>query len=244
MNQNITLAACRESIELRIDMDNKIIDKIQNLLELSYDAPNDEEGQTALLMAQKLMVKHNLSMSDLAAAKPQNNIGETLGTREYRLPWWQEKLAAILGPNFRCRTIRRRYRKEGVTQMIFFGYHSDAELCSKVYEGAILYLKYRLKRLLPTVPRAYWKNYKKSYLLGFLEGIDQRFKEQSQSSEEFSLMVQVPAEVLEEQRRRMGNLKSRTINIEVDVDCEAYFVGLEHAKETKLMPEELLKEQI
>ena len=61
-------------------MDNKIIDKIQNLLELSYDAPNDEEGQTALLMAQKLMVKHNLSMRDLAAAKPKNNIGEALGT--------------------------------------------------------------------------------------------------------------------------------------------------------------------
>lgn len=222
-------------------MDNKIIDKIQNLLELSYDAPNDEEGQTALLMAQKLMVKHNLSMRDLAAAKPKNNIGETLGTREYRLPWWQEKLAAILGPNFRCQTIRRRYRKEGVTQMIFFGYHSDAELCSKVYEGAILYLKYRLKRLRPTIPRAYWKNYKKSYLIGFLEGIDQRFKEQSQSSEEFSLMVQVPAEVLEEQRRRMGSLKNRTINVEVDIDCEAYIVGLKHAKETKLMPEELLQ---
>lgn len=236
------LGIYHESIDWRIDMNNKVIFKIQNLLELAYDAPNDEEGQTALLMAQKLMVKHNLSVSDLAAAKPQNNIGETLGTREYRLPWWQEKLAAILGPNFRCRTIRRRYRKEGVTQMIFFGYHSDAELCSKVYEGAILYLKYRLKRLLPTVPRAYWKNYKKSYLLGFLEGIDQRFKEQSQSSEEFSLMVQVPAEVLEEQRRRMGSLKSRTINVKVDVDCEAYIVGLEHAKETKLMPEELLKE--
>lgn len=80
MNQDITLAACLESIEARIDMDNKIIEKIQNLLELSYDAPNDEEGQTALLMAQRLMVKHNLSMSDLATAKPQNNIGEALGT--------------------------------------------------------------------------------------------------------------------------------------------------------------------
>ena len=243
MNQDITLAACLESIEARIDMDNKIIEKIQNLLELSYDAPNDEEGQTTLLMAQRLMVKHNLSMSDLATAKPQNNIGETLGTWEYSLPWWQEKLAAILGANFRCRTIRERKRKEGITRIKFFGYHSDAELCSKVYEAAILYLKYRLKRLLPTVPKAHWTDYKKSYLLGFLESLDQRFKDQSQSSEAFSLMVQVPAEVLEEQRRRMGNLKSRTINVKVDVDCEAYFVGIEHAKKSKLMPEELLKEK-
>lgn len=55
--------------------------------------------------------------------------------------------------------------------------------------------------------------------------------------------MQVPVEVLEEQRRRMGNLKSRTINVEVDVDCEAYFVGIEHAKKSRLMPEELLKEK-
>ena len=108
--------------------------------------------------------------------------------------------------NFRCKTIRRRLPEDGITQIIFFGYQSDAELCSKVYEGALLYLKYRLKRLFPTVSRARWKDYKKSYLLGFLNGVDQRFQEQVQSSEEFGLMVKIPAEVLEEQHRRMGSL--------------------------------------
>lgn len=39
---------------------------------------------------------------------------------------------------------------EGITQIIFFGYQSDAELCTKVYEGALLYLEYRLKRLYRT----------------------------------------------------------------------------------------------
>lgn len=29
---------------MRIDMESKIIEKVQNLLELAYDAPNDEEG--------------------------------------------------------------------------------------------------------------------------------------------------------------------------------------------------------
>ena len=78
-------------------MESKIIEKVQNLLELAYDTPNDEEGQTALLMAQKLMVKHSLSMSDVTTARKIDKIGETVGTWEYRLPWWQEKLAAILG---------------------------------------------------------------------------------------------------------------------------------------------------
>ena len=146
MIQNITLVLCLESINMWIDMDNKIIEKIQNLLELAYDAPNDEEGQTALLMAQRLMVKHNLSMNVLTNSKTQKDIGETIGTQE-----------------------------------------------------------------------------------------------QVQSSEEFGLMVKIPAEVLEEQRLGMGKLERRSLKIEIEVDYEAYIAGLEHAKETMLLSEELLQ---
>ncbi|MCW1085526.1 DUF2786 domain-containing protein, partial [Streptococcus anginosus] len=72
--------------------------------------------------------------------------------------------------------------------------------------------------------------------------LDQRFKAQVQSSEELALMVQVPAEVLEEQRLRMGELRTRFLDIKIkSIDSEAYVTGLEHAKETKLMPEELLQ---
>lgn len=242
MIQNIMLGIYHESIDWRIDMNDKIISKVQNLLELAYDAPNDEEGQTALLMAQKLMVKHNLSTSDIAADQRNDNIGETVGHWEYRMVWWKEKLAAILGENFRCKTIRRRLVEKGITQIIFFGYGTDADLCTQVYKGALLYLEYRLKRLSPIASKVRWKEYKKSYLLGFLEGLDQRFKNQIQSSKEFALMVQVPAEVLEEQARRMGNLKNRTIKVQLqEIDTEAFLEGLKHAKISKLFPEELLK---
>lgn len=222
-------------------MNDKIILKVQNLLELAYDAPNDEEGQSALLMAQKLMVKHNLAMSDIQKIH-KNNIGETVAASEYRMVWWKEKLAGILGANFRCKVIRQRKVDEGITKMIFFGYDSDAEYCTKVYEGAVLYLEYRLKRLFPTITKARWKDYKKSYLFGFLTGLNERFEKQIQSSEKFALMVQVPTEVLEEQYKRMGKLNERSAKIPIQkVDLEAYSVGLEHAKETKLMTDELLK---
>ncbi|WP_373197469.1 DUF2786 domain-containing protein [Streptococcus sanguinis] len=221
-------------------MNDKIILKVQNLLELAYDAPNDEEGQSALLMAQKLMVKHNLAMSDIQKIH-KNNIGETVAASEYRMVWWKEKLAGILGANFRCKVIRQRKVDEGITKMIFFGYDSDAEFCTKVYKGAVLYLEYRLKRLFPTITKARWKDYKKSYLFGFLTGLNERFEKQTQSSEKFALMVQVPAEVLEEQYKRMGKLNERSAKIPIQkVDLEAYSVGLEHAKETKLMTDELL----
>ncbi|HEM3469281.1 DUF2786 domain-containing protein [Streptococcus suis] len=222
-------------------MENKIVTKIQNLLELAYDAPNDEEGQTALLMAQKLMVKHNLSLKDVKNTHNRENIGETVAGWAFRMQWWKEELAAILGQNFRCQTIRRRIFDEGITQMIFFGYDTDAELCTKIYEGAILYLEYRIKRLFPTVEKERWLGYKKSYLMGFLTGLDDRFKQQSQATEEFSLTVQVPAEVAEERQRQLGELKKRTAKAPIEqIDVEAYVIGLEHAKESKLLQEELL----
>lgn len=221
-------------------MELKIIEKVKNLLELAYDSPNDEEGQTALLMAQKLMVKHNLSLSDVQN-QSSNDIGERVGRQEYRMVWWKEELAAILGGNFRCKTIRRRLSEKGITQIIFFGYKDDAELCTKVYEGTILYLEYRLKRLYRTAITPNYKEYKKSYLLGFLSGLEKRFAVQCQSSEEFALAVQIPTEVLEAQRLHLGELKNRSTKIVVDnIDYDAYFEGKAHASETKLMSEELL----
>lgn len=54
-------------------------------------------------------------------------------------------------------------------------------------------------------------------------------------------MVKIPAEVLEEQRLRMGKLESRSLKIEIEVDYEAYIAGFEQAKETRLLSEELLQ---
>lgn len=52
----------------------------------------------------------------------------------------------------------------------------------------------------------------------------------------------IKIEVVEEQNKRMGLLKNRTAKPRLTaLDSEAYAEGLFHAKESKLMPEELLK---
>lgn len=51
---------------------DKIIRKIQDLMKLAQDNPNDEEGQTALLMAQRLLLKYNLSMETVQSAAAIN----------------------------------------------------------------------------------------------------------------------------------------------------------------------------
>ena len=62
-------------------MSEKIIKKIKNLMELAQDNPSDEEGQSALLMAQKLMLKHDIHLAQVEAHdEPEKfETGEAIG---------------------------------------------------------------------------------------------------------------------------------------------------------------------
>ncbi|EHV0154599.1 DUF2786 domain-containing protein, partial [Enterococcus faecalis] len=47
-------------------MDNKkIIKKIKGLLAISRDQKNDEESQSAFVLAQKLMIQYNIDKSEI-----------------------------------------------------------------------------------------------------------------------------------------------------------------------------------
>lgn len=47
------------------EMNEKIIEKIKKCLELANNNPSEEEAKSAALMAQKLLAKYNISMSDV-----------------------------------------------------------------------------------------------------------------------------------------------------------------------------------
>ena len=72
---------------------DKILDKIRNLLELAEDGNQDEESQTALLMAQKLMLKHKISQQELDAATSLDAI-VTRSLSVYKTLFWWEKILA------------------------------------------------------------------------------------------------------------------------------------------------------
>ena len=50
---------------------NKIADKIQKLLNLAGNNPNEEEAQAALLKAQKLMAQYNVDLESLGDGKKE-----------------------------------------------------------------------------------------------------------------------------------------------------------------------------
>lgn len=216
---------------------NKIIAKIQGLLKLAQDNPDDEEGQTALLMAQRLLLKYNLSMETVQdrSNKDKDVIKESMTEKVSRMPWWKMKLHAILATNFRCKSIRTRNFVSRKTYLRFVGYEADVKFAAEIYEATLMYLDYRLKRIREQHMGVEYKN---SYLLGFLSGIEERFKKQVESLNEFSLVLQVPVEVEKKYEKLKNFERSRP---DFEIDHEAYRTGYEHATNSKINDDQKAK---
>ena len=65
---------------------DKIINKIAGLMKLARDA-NDEEGQASIALAQKLMLKHDIQMSEIDEINNKTNITESEMSFG-RVLWW------------------------------------------------------------------------------------------------------------------------------------------------------------
>ena len=88
-------------------MNEKIIEKIKKCLELANNNPSAEEAKSAALMAQKLLAKYNISMSDIEDVA-QEQIEESPVWFKDLVTWgvvrgWKYELAEIVASNFRCK---------------------------------------------------------------------------------------------------------------------------------------------
>ena len=215
----------------------KIIEKIKNLVELAQDNPSDEEGQTALLMAQRLMLKHGVSLSQVELHQTENKFetGEAVGRSASVLRWWEKDLSVVISTNFRCYVIQERNRVTKTSYLMFFGEKQDAEMAAKVYDAALMFLRYRIDRLPDKSPA-----YKNSYIQGFILSLGKRFEKQV---EEYGLMVMPKKEVLEDLHKRFQNLgKAKTERPQHGFDSEAFEEGKNHGNNAKIMPDKILGE--
>ena len=214
---------------------DKISNKIKDLMKLAKDSPNDEESQTALLLAQKLLLKYNLNLAEINLDQDNSEVGETQANSANRMPWWQVKLHAILARNFRCESVLQRNVSKDKTTLIFFGYESDAKVALDAYKATLNYLSYRLEQIRKSKKGVKYKN---SYLNGFLSGINERFKQQVKELNKFELTLQIPIEVKNElSKQNLKDFKQKTPEI---LNRQAYFTGYQHAKKSKIALDELL----
>lgn len=177
--------------ELSDEKREHMVEKIKKMLKLAENNPSLEEGLSAALQAQKLMVKYNIHEDEVTLEEIKDDIVSIFTTQKHNahLLSWRKQLAVIVSRNFRCKC----YISDG--DVVFRGYKNDAQLALDVYM-----MLYRVGDKLGS--KAYntqkdetgsGKGAYNSFIAGFLKGVDDSLGEQCTA-----LMVVTPKEVEDE----------------------------------------------
>ncbi|WP_431818831.1 DUF2786 domain-containing protein [Bacillus pumilus] len=193
-----------------MNRNESIIKKIKGLLAIADDSKNDEESQSAFLLAQKLMIKHDIQQSDVETRDEKQEIIKGQAVAYKKLFWWERQLAGIIANNFRVKFYYHNRilndEKRRKSSIIFFGFENDVNLAKEMYVLAYdaickyseKYVKNYYKEVFAIRTTAKTNELKNSYMLGFLTGLNEKFDIQVREMEqEFGLMVITPKEVSE-----------------------------------------------
>lgn len=192
----------------------KMLEKIKELLNLGDSSRNnsDQEAQAAMLKAQELMAKYDISIEEVEGEEEEVYAHEECEHKwdyAYRIP-----LANVLGKNFRCMVYCRG------KSVVFMGHASDAQICKATFEFAYKFIqrqgnaiynkKYAMGR--PT------KGVFNSYAHGFIVGLNEAFDAQCKA-----LAIVTPQDVIDEfnnitkdwQTKKSKNIAQDVTNHEV-----------------------------
>lgn len=148
-----------------------ILRKIKDLLALGDKSRNnsEEEAKAAMLMAQKLMAKYDISAEEVDGEEEEQYAHEMCEHKwdyAYRIP-----LAHIMGKNFRCMVYSHGKK------VVFMGHPSDAKICKATFEFAYEFI---MKKGSAIYNKRYSMGYPtkgvfNSYAHGFLVGLKDAF---------------------------------------------------------------------
>lgn len=121
----------------------ELLDRIDKLMRLAADNPNEHEAKAAALAAQRLIAQYNAQREEPSVVGEQasGQRGEPMVCHQCRnvdvsgKPW-ARKLASIVARNFRCRLYidhQRWYRNKVEGFVVFVGYETDAEVASTTF---------------------------------------------------------------------------------------------------------------
>lgn len=201
--------------------EEKIIQTIRKILELSKNNPSEEEAKSAALKAQELLAKYHLDMKEIESI----DVDEVESIEEVRVnipaKKWKYKLARIVADNFRC-----QHFYIGKSTLVFYGHKTDADVAAETYK----YLFDIGNRLAGReVDKVFGEtgtsaNVYNSFVAGFCAGIEEALGEQCQA-----LMIVTPEDVktsFEEKSKNFGTMKCGALHIGINAHCaEAYENG-------------------
>lgn len=189
-----------------------IIRKVKGLMAIANDAASDDEAQSAFLLAQKLMLKHNIEQSTIEDAGKKEDIVQGQASAYKTVFWYEKLLASIVSKNFRVKgylNMKRVHENDlkYKSTVVFFGLVQDVKIAKEIFilasEAIVLYAKRYIDNyyIRTGKPRTHKQtaDLKNSYMRGFLSGLENKLDEQRFSlQEEFGLVLLTPKVVEDE----------------------------------------------
>ncbi|MBC1491925.1 DUF2786 domain-containing protein [Listeria booriae] len=188
-------------------MSESILRKIQKLFDLASDA-DDEEAKTAILRARDLMAKHNISEDQIKEGGSVENHAEakviSRFVKETKRSDLLSKLCSVVSTQFRCGYYNSRTKNRNA--LFIYGFERDVDIAEATFHYAFASMEYCSKRYRKKIKILNRRlsttdaNYKvKSYMLGYIEGLEDALQNQKEAliQEGYELAVITPVKVKE-----------------------------------------------
>lgn len=222
-------------------VDEKILNKIKNILnKTTENGATEEEAQSAMLMAQKMMAKHNLSMSDIDIGSSTNKEVIDVSFMEFKkMPWWAKHLLTIVANNFRCSPYILMRGKASMPS--FIGLKEDVEIAKEIYIFAVNSIKYYSDEFIKKLTKQGFptRGVRNDYIKGFLSGLEDKFKEQVEENNWGLILVKDEAVV--EYTNKMNFRKGTASKITTAGMSEATKAGYKQGKQFS-SPKKMIEE--
>lgn len=169
----------------------KIAEKIEKLLTLSANNSNDNEAQNALVKAQKLLVKHKLSLGDIESlTKKEITVEHLVSPITFKTSdSWKYHLASCIANNFGCYCFAI---KSGLDKyIVFLGIDEDVKIVQHIVMSTVMYIEQNIdiKRKNAIKNKKSVRNISYNYGMGFCNGLESKFKEALQKDSQLKLAI-------------------------------------------------------
>ena len=219
---------------MKYSANQKIINKVKGLLDIAKDSNQDEETQTAFLLAQKLMVKYGIKKSSIQ--DQQRAVEYGVLERCQKLSLLKQRLANVIADNFKVLFVRTgSFYPNKHFQYNFYGYSNDVELAKNIYFLAVKIIQYRTKKYLNNYylktgasrNRKLTAFLKRNYIYGFITGLETRLNDQTKK---YDLMVKPDDEVV----KRLGPTRSMDDKVSCNYKSKSFKKGFKDGYNTDL----------
>lgn len=194
-------------------MKNEILLKIKKTLELAERAGSEEEANTALKLAQEMMIKYSVDQDDINNISDNEIIQKVYNPEAKRTPKHTQMIASILRNHFPIE-IMNIVVTGSYSRITVIGKKTDCEYYCIMLDSIVKqytkklnplcksYLitlagKVNLRKLPAHLEKEYRTKFKNSYINGYVTGIDKIFTE---NEAEKGLMIITPDAVVKKQK--------------------------------------------